>query len=563
MQRTAPTRTTIAELDLTGLLPGEVLHPMKPVSEAERSLHGAWERPLSPWGGFSVDSGISVTEREGRPVLSFECKERWERAILARGVDIRDGHIRAEVLQTGTEATPNDDRDNVSQALAGVAFRWVRSRNYYHFGLEGRSRAVLYRRSDDEWHALAEQDIEVPDGFVTLEVDLAGDGIRCRCPELDVAFLVTDTAFPAGKVGVRVHAGAEVASFRVEQTGEQRGRDTRRRERDQAEEDERGRGIPDAAVVRTIDLAQIGGAPAFSDFAAPGRYDMLVLGEDRLRAISDDGELIWECREPVRNCVLSREATERGRLIYGFAGVRGETHMVNVSGGTQTNTVDDEMVVLRGDTGEIVARRKLPEGMPGLQMFDWSPTSASLSSGDATDIVLREWRRDRGCQGGGLRLWALDRNLSLLWEHEQSGAHYGHHHALVFHDIDGDGRDELLAGGVMYAPDGQVLWVHDRADEMSRIESARHYDAVALGALAGSDAEDPTVFLVAGSAGVYVVDALTGETRAVHRVGHAQGRTVGKVRQDLPGTEVLVATRWGNYGILTLFSGRGERLWSI
>jgi hypothetical protein len=35
------------------------------------------------------------------------------------------------------------------------------------------------------------------------------------------------------------------------------------------------------------------------------------------------------------------------------------------------------------------------------------------------------------------------------------------------------------------------------------------------------------------------------------------------VRPDLGGTQVLVACRWGNYGILTLFSGRGDRLWSI
>ena len=38
---------------------------------------------------------------------------------------------------------------------------------------------------------------------------------------------------------------------------------------------------------------------------------------------------------------------------------------------------------------------------------------------------------------------------------------------------------------------------------------------------------------------------------------------IGDVRPDLPGTEVLVATRWGNFGILTLISGQGERLWTI
>ena len=140
---------------------------------------------------------------------------------------------------------------------------------------------------------------------------------------------------------------------------------------------------------------------------------------------------------------------------------------------------------------------------------------------------------------------------------------YGHGHALQFFDIDGDGRDEVLVGGTMFSPDGEVLWTHDRADEMARISGAHHYDAVAIGSLSGDPSLDPVAFLLGGSAGVYVVDGLSGETRMVHRVGHAQGRVSGKVRKDLPGTELLIACRWGNMGILTLFSGRGDRLWSI
>jgi hypothetical protein len=70
-------------------------------------------------------------------------------------------------------------------------------------------------------------------------------------------------------------------------------------------------------------------------------------------------------------------------------------------------------------------------------------------------------------------------------------------------------------------------------------------------------------FLLGGSAGVYVVDGHTGRTRMIHRVGHAQGRSIGKLRMDLPGQQILVACRWGNMGILNLFSGFGDRLWTI
>ena len=235
--------------------------------------------------------------------------------------------------------------------------------------------------------------------------------------------------------------------------------------------------------------------------------------------------------------------------------------MKDVAGGESVLTVEHEMVVIEGRTGAILARAELPPNVPTQRFFDWCPRSAALVNADGTDIVLREWRDDHG--GGGIRLWAYDRALNLLWEHVQTGAHYGHHWALDFFDGDGDGREEMLAGGYLYRGDGTILWMHDRFDEMRQIRGASHYDAVVIGNLTGQPEDDPVAFLCGGSAGVYVVDALNGATRVVHRIGHAQGRSIGKVRPDLPGTEVLAVTRWGNYGILTLFNGRGERLWTI
>jgi hypothetical protein len=98
---------------------------------------------------------------------------------------------------------------------------------------------------------------------------------------------------------------------------------------------------------------------------------------------------------------------------------------------------------------------------------------------------------------------------------------------------------------------------------MRRVTGAGHYDAALVGRFADDMETDPVLFLMGGSAGVYVVDALTGRTRAFHRVGHAQWGMVCRVRDDVPGLQVMAGTRWENYGILTLFSGRGERLWSF
>ncbi len=562
MKRVNPKESVIVELDLNGVSNGDVLEPMKPVPDAERTLFGRFEAPLSPWGGFRVGAGFAVEDDGDKRVLAFATNERWERAILARGVDMRDGHIVAVIRQTTANAAPNEEHPAPQVSLAGIVFRVRTSRAYYQFGIEGQRRLVLYRRNDAEYFELASHPLKNGDEYLTLDVKLDGDGIRCSCPEAGAEFRATDTTYRSGGVGVRSRHRANLASFSVSQTPSQTKCDAIRHERADAEERELGRDIPDATLFKTYDLRELGGSPTFHDFASPDRIDMLVAGDSSLRALTDTGEVIWELGEPVRRCVFSSSRVGAGRLIYGFAGNRSSTDAVNVAGGTMKQIIDDEMVVIDGATGEVLARKVLPPDVPTQRFFDWSPTSARLSSAEGTDIVLREWRDDSG--GGGKRLWALDRNLNLLWDHDQTGmAHYGHHAALAFHDVNRDGRDELLAGGHLYDADGHILWSHDRAGEMLKTPGGVHYDAVVLGDVAGDEEDDPIAFLIGGSGGVFIVDALTGETRAFHRVGHAQGRMLGKVRPDLPGTEVLVATRWSNFGILTLFSGRGERLWTI
>jgi hypothetical protein len=275
---------------------------------------------------------------------------------------------------------------------------------------------------------------------------------------------------------------------------------------------------------------------------------MLIPGKESLRAMTVEGQTLWETPISVQSVVFSKEHGEHGRLLYGLIKTQGPRW--------------GEMVVIQGDDGTVLARSECPEFHEMLNMPDFSTASGNFTDTGGFDIVLREWRREKG--NGGVNIWAYNKYLNLLWHRELQGtAWYGHHYAVQFYDVDGDGRDELLAGGTLFDASGKILWVHDRDEEVLRIAGAQHYDAVALGAFAEDEEIDAVAFLVAGSAGVYVVDGLTGRTRSFHRIGHAQGRLIGKVRNDIPGEQILIATRWGNMGILTLFSGHGDRLWTI
>ncbi len=218
--------------------------------------------------------------------------------------------------------------------------------------------------------------------------------------------------------------------------------------------------------------------------------------------------------------------------------------------------------MVNGRDGKVRARARLPEVsyLELMRNFDFSYECAALRGGAANDIIAREWRKD--CGGGGRWLWAYNADLEPLWQTEVDPP-YGHHNAMHCCDLTGDGRTEILAGGSLVSADGEILWQHDYAEEMRRTVGGGHYDACLAGAFSGDPETDPVAFLAGGSAGLYVVDALTGVTRAVHRVGHAQWALPCRVRDDLPGQQAMVGTRWGNYGILTLFSGKGERLWTM
>ncbi|MCD6519447.1 MAG: hypothetical protein J7M05_05965 [Anaerolineae bacterium] len=564
MRREPPCYEAIARLALEGCPEGSVLEPLRPRTAEEARCFAAWETPLAPWGGFGVGSELAVVhEADGRPVLEFtHASGGGPRSLVTRS-SLRDGRITAEIKPLAAQVGPNNDRPTCHEALVGIIFRRQTSRAYYQFGFEGRRRIVLYRRNDQEFFPLAMEELPLPDAYLHLEVLMDGDGLRCRCPELGIDWLCTETTFKRGKVGVRALGRARLAALEVAQTPSQRAREAHWQRRQREEEAQRGEGIPEAVLLYTYDLAELGGKPLFADFAEPGRYDLLVPTPKGLRALTAEGQLLWETPIALHEeIVFSRGHGPHGRLIYGFTGTRQlAKEWPGIRGERFATPIADEMVILQGRDGQVLARAKLPPLEGWVRFMDYSPTSGELTGSGGFDIVLREWRQDK--EGGGVNLWAYDPQLHLLWHQKITGAYYGHHWALQFYDVDGDGRDELLAGGVLFDAEGRVLWVHDRAEEVSETLGGHHYDAVAIGALAGDAEVDPVAFLLAGSAGVYIVDALDGHTRAVHRVGHAQGRMLGHLRADLPGTQVLVATRWDNYGILSLFSGRGERLWTI
>lgn len=569
MERLFPEVEIVRELPIRNLPEGEIGPPLDPDHPTWDRL-GEWFDPLASRGGYRRDSlKTRVTMANGEPAIDFATMGRHEhdRCLLAGEAQWRDYHLECRVQALQGYGLPNTDAPLCRHSRTGLVFRMATVRHYYFFGIESQQRLVLAYRCDDTWHELAGAEVAYEEQPVTLSVDLNGDGIAARCPELEACFRVTDTRLPTGLAGFRSLGACRLLRLFIGMTPEQNTKNVARVDHHRETVATREKGVADAVKVAEIRPPDGGALSLCADFCAEGRNDLLFWTPEKLAATAWDGTVLWELAESVsqqnaKYVALSGDRMGPGRIIFVPSGNRREEEHVSVVGAMGKRVVANEIIAIDGHTGTVRARRRLPD-VPYLDImrnFDVSVETGALSGPGQTDVIVREWRKD--CGGGGRKLWAYNADLELLWEAEVDPP-YGHHNAVHIAHLGLSEGPVILAGGTLLNAKGETLWVHDAAAEMRAWLGAGHYDACLIGNFSEDAEQDPVAFLAGGSAGVYVVDGLTGETRAVHRVGHAQWLTPCEVRNDAPGKQVLSGTRWGNYGILTLLSGRGERLWSI
>ena len=86
-------------------------------------------------------------------------------------------------------------------------------------------------------------------------------------------------------------------------------------------------------------------------------------------------------------------------------------------------------------------------------------------------------------------LWALDHDFNLLWKHEGNPGHFP-----WVYDIDGDGKDEVMAGYDMLDHDGTLLWSCHNLDD--------HADCIWFGDVDG----DGEVEIVIGGSVTVMMD---------------------------------------------------------
>ncbi len=179
------------------------------------------------------------------------------------------------------------------------------------------------------------------------------------------------------------------------------------------------------------------------------------------------------------------------------------------------------LIEFDGATGTIKRKLPLPDDATDCLVF------ANLSGNQrATDVLVKT----RYTQ-----IWAYDRDGNLLWTVNHPGGYRTAHQPVPI-DIDGDGKDEIMAGYALLNPDGAVRWVF----QSEKVDQKRgHLDCVRV-LRAGKNPENFRLALTCcGANNIAVVDGI-GQTIWEVAGHHFESISIGKIFPHIPGPQILV-----------------------
>ena len=182
---------------------------------------------------------------------------------------------------------------------------------------------------------------------------------------------------------------------------------------------------------------------------------------------------------------------------------------------------DEKLVVLAGKTGKLVRSFPVPKHASDCVVF------ADLSGkGRPTDILVKNRYQ---------QIWAYTAEGKLLWTVSMPGGCRTAHQPYPV-DLDGDGRDEILAGYAALNSDGSVRWIFEAEGGK---KNGGHADCWRVVRLAEKPEDTRLVLTMCSGNALVLTD---GEGRVVwRRTGHHyESVDVGEIRKDRPGLEMVV-----------------------
>jgi len=295
-----------------------------------------------------------------------------------------------------------------------------------------------------------------------------------------------------------------------------------------------------AELVSAIDLKEVTGSEWWNevrlgDLNGDNRLDLLVRAQRPSRrqhvgamvAMDIHGNILWQVGEP--NATHEAIYHDMPIQIHALSG-DGQPEVIYIDG--------DQIHVRDGSTGEPIRSGPLPHS--GARH---SISFADFSGDGHAETILVKTRYTQ--------VWALDRDdFRVLWTFEGNVGHFPWPH-----DVTGDGRDELVIGHALIAPDGEVLW---------EVDLPGHSDGVAIADLNGNGELEIAV-ATCGGATFNILD-IRGNILWTQGTDHAQHIVVGNFRPSSLTLEVAGLNRGTDRSLqgqdsIVVFSHDGQELW--
>lgn len=223
-----------------------------------------------------------------------------------------------------------------------------------------------------------------------------------------------------------------------------------------------------------------------------------------------DGAVLWRWGRP-----------DLGRKVW-HHDVACQIHDWDGDGRNEVIVCDErDIVELDGATGAEKRRIPIPKRATDCLVF------CDLSgAGRASDVLVKD-RYDR--------IWAYDQRGRLLWDVRNPGGFHTAHQPRPM-DLDGDGRDEIMAGYALLNPDGSVRWVYaSKTTDLKR----GHLDCARL-MRAGKSPEEARIALTCcGANNLAVIDG-TGAVVWELSGHHFESIQTGNILPGAAGPQILV-----------------------
>jgi len=550
-----PTTQIMTKPDIASCPLGFIFRGSGEDREKEQKYFPDMEAPLNHPHWFPGTYFYIIEDEEGK---ALENIAKHEATIVTKDFHLSDYRVEASVRQFIFGALPNCDDEYSIVARNGVIFRMQDLRRYYQLCLEGYDRLVLYARWDYNRVVLAEERFPIdPSRYHHLVAEVKGNRIRCWCDDR-LVFDVWDDTYSRGLAGIRTNSICRFRDICVSTWDEGYSVYISNLESAEKKLAEVRESIPQPIIWKDFDLSQLGTgrvhffqpivehATEVRDFGSPrcSNDKVMLMGsiknKNGLSLFNLNGELLWEAPNP-----FNPDGSGVGE--FKFADVDGDGIKEIVC------LWSEGISIQRSTTGELAAKAPFPE--PGPYSRTAVPSINHIYPGDLEgtgyyqSIVIKD-----DSSAGGWTFWVYDASLNLKWTRTLTLPPMGHN--INLHDVDNDGREEILAGYHCYNGDGEKLWTVEQCQYWDAIQGARHPDSVIAGEFVPGC--EKRAAYAGGGEGFVLVDATNGKLLRKERVGHAQGVMVGKFDKNMTGTQILIGTRHQNYGILCYFSGDGE-----